>query len=371
MGRTTAPKMRPGYLFSRSEISPVLEGHRRHLKEEASQLSASYIEQFSDQDLIRELAARYKLELPVIEEEKGYLSHAEVDIDVSHDPMRMIFDRSRPFYLRGLEITYHLPFRGEPDFFQIQPSTSNTSRPAADVSANELLLKYQTIDNNLEAVKTAYKRDLDQIKAHLGWLQEDIAKFNSTVGQEIQTVVLQRKQKLASNSALIEGLGMPVKQKIEAEGPKSRREAASTEKSIRSVKKWDVFISHASEDKEELARPLAEALRNKGVSVWYDEFSLKMGDSLRYAIDYGLANSRFGVVIFSHNFFAKDWPIKELNGLASLEVHGRKVILPIWHRISLDEIQKYSPMLADRLAISSEDGLQKLVGEILNVLDEK
>ncbi len=40
-------------------------------------------------------------------------------------------------------------------------------------------------------------------------------------------------------------------------------------------KEYDVFISHASEDKEEVARPLAEVLRRNGLSVWYDEFELK------------------------------------------------------------------------------------------------
>ena len=68
--------------------------------------------------------------------------------------------------------------------------------------------------------------------------------------------------------------------------------------------KWDVFISHASEDKEAIARPLAEALEGRGLLVWFDEFTLAVGDSLRRSIDHGLANSRFGIVILSP-FFLK------------------------------------------------------------------
>ena len=75
-------------------------------------------------------------------------------------------------------------------------------------------------------------------------------------------------------------------------------------------RRHDVFISHAWEDKDAIARPLAEELRRRGFDVWYDEFSLKMGDSLRGSIDYGLANSRFGLVILSKNFFAKHWPVQ-------------------------------------------------------------
>jgi hypothetical protein len=89
-------------------------------------------------------------------------------------------------------------------------------------------------------------------------------------------------------------------------------------------KKWNVFISHASEDKDEIARPLAHALQSEGYRVWYDEFTLTVGDSLRKSIDQGLAGSDFGVVILSKHFFEKHWPEQELNGLASKEISGRR-----------------------------------------------
>jgi hypothetical protein len=132
--------------------------------------------------------------------------------------------------------------------------------------------------------------------------------------------------------------------------------------------KWDVFICHASEDKDEIARPLAEALRARGVSVWYDEFSLKLGDSLRQSIDRGLAHSVYGVVILSPSFFEKHWPQQELNGLASKEVHGQKVIIPLWHKLGFDEVQQHSPMLADRLAARTDEGLENLVEKILDTM---
>jgi len=83
---------------------------------------------------------------------------------------------------------------------------------------------------------------------------------------------------------------------------------------------YDAFISHASEDKDDLARPLAEFLKKAGFSIWYDEFQLRVGDSLRRSIDKGLANSRFGIVVLSPNFFAKNWPQYELDGLVAKEI---------------------------------------------------
>ena len=68
-----------------------------------------------------------------------------------------------------------------------------------------------------------------------------------------------------------------------------------------------MFISHASEDKDEVVRPLAMALKEKGLSVWYDEFELKIGDSLRRKIDLGLAKSNFGIVVISRDFINKGW----------------------------------------------------------------
>ena len=128
---------------------------------------------------------------------------------------------------------------------------------------------------------------------------------------------------------------------------------------------WDFFISHASEDKLAIARPLADMLVAKGMTVWYDDFSLKVGDSLQRSIDRGLLQSRFGIVILSHHFFAKHWPQKELNGLANLEFEGRKVILPVWHGIGAKDMRSYSPMLADRIAVSTDNPLEHVVEKLL------
>jgi hypothetical protein len=130
---------------------------------------------------------------------------------------------------------------------------------------------------------------------------------------------------------------------------------------------WDAFISHASEDKP-FVRTLAEALQRVGLRVWYDEFTLCVGDSLRRSIDYGLANSRYGIVILSPNFFAKDWPQKELDGLIARETLVEKVILPVWHNITANQVKKYSPILADRFAVSSGRGPTHVASELLRTI---
>jgi hypothetical protein len=128
----------------------------------------------------------------------------------------------------------------------------------------------------------------------------------------------------------------------------------------------DVFICHASEDKDGLVRPLAEALRARNLAVWYDEFSLSVGDSLREAIDRGLNESRFGVVVVSPAFFAKSWTKRELSGLVAREmIDGGKVILPIWHQVGPHEVLQFSPPLADLIALNSGEGVARLCEDLV------
>jgi hypothetical protein len=132
--------------------------------------------------------------------------------------------------------------------------------------------------------------------------------------------------------------------------------------------KWDLFISHAHEDKTEVAEPLAKRLEELGLAVWYDDFTLKLGDSLRRSIDHGLANSRYGVVILSPHFFKKNWTQKELDGLTALETGENKKILPVWHGVDQKDVTIFSPTLADRIGVKTDNGLETVIQRVLAVV---
>jgi hypothetical protein len=132
---------------------------------------------------------------------------------------------------------------------------------------------------------------------------------------------------------------------------------------------YDVFISHASEDKNDFVRPLAEALQAENVEVWYDEFSMVVGDSLRQSIDKGQAQSRFGIVVLSPSFFDKGWTEWELNGLVARQNSGEaRVILPIWHNVSRDDVLAYSPPLVDINALNSVLTIPELVAKLVRAI---
>lgn len=133
----------------------------------------------------------------------------------------------------------------------------------------------------------------------------------------------------------------------------------------------DVFISHASEDKDEIVRALANALVNQGIDVWYDEFSLRIGDSLRQKIDRGFAKSRVGLVVLSPAFISKGWTNYELDGIVTRTVSGEQILLPIWHNITKQQVVDFSPSLADKVARSTATHtVEEIATEISELLDE-
>lgn len=135
---------------------------------------------------------------------------------------------------------------------------------------------------------------------------------------------------------------------------------------------YDVFISHASEDKDSIVRSLAMALKNHGMKVWYDEFTLGIGDSLRQKIDRGLRASRIGLVVLSHSFFSKGWTNYELDGIVTRVMSGEQILLPIWHGVTKQEVIDFSPSLADKVARSTANHtVDEIAAEIAELLGGK
>lgn len=137
---------------------------------------------------------------------------------------------------------------------------------------------------------------------------------------------------------------------------------------------YDVFISHAFEDKESFVDEFVEELKKQGLKVWYDTDALKWGDSMRERIDKGLAKSKYGVVVLSPNYIAeqKYWTKAELNGLFQKETIQGKTVLPIWHELTKKQVTEYSPIIADRKAMTTAtmtaaemaEELKKLFGDM-------
>jgi len=134
---------------------------------------------------------------------------------------------------------------------------------------------------------------------------------------------------------------------------------------------YDVFLSHASEDKDEVARPLATLLQELGLRVWFDEFEFRIGDNLIAKLNAGIDNSRSGILILSNDFFGKNWTQHELNTLENRAVAENRVLFPIWHKITEAEIRAYRASLANIFARSTATHtVKEIANEIYEVISE-
>jgi hypothetical protein len=232
---------------------------------------------------------------------------------------------------------------------------SVTRTVTKNTTVSSLRNKQQQIDGYNKSILDIQKKKADIQKniasktQELGRKKQELLKAEETERKKLQKEQLDFQQKLQRD---IETQKNQLSQLIQTN--------YSTTKELQnhtvapSQKQCDFFISHATEDKDEIVRPLAEAIEKAGFKVWYDEFSLNWGDSLRQKIDEGLSNSKYGIVIFSNWFFKKkSWTEYELNGLVNKEMDGHKVILPIWHKVTKDEVKSYSLSLADKMALNT------------------
>lgn len=133
----------------------------------------------------------------------------------------------------------------------------------------------------------------------------------------------------------------------------------------------DFFISHASEDKEDFVRELAQQLIRNGATVFYDEYSIKLGDSLIQKINEGLQNAKYGIVVLSNFFFEKKWTNAELQSIFNKSVNDDFKLLIIYHNIDNDFVRSKFPLLADIKATSSTKGFEKVADELFEAVGIK
>lgn len=220
------------------------------------------------------------------------------------------------------------------------------------------------------ATPMAHKQFLEQVKAGGRVAFKKYPHINAVKQTILRAALRPERHQKEPDTPTREG--PPIEKRISARRRVPQRSVWSSKGGGRKAKsKYDVFVSHASEDKNYVRR-LVAALKKAGIRVWYDNDQMGWGDDLRSSIDIGLANSRYGIVVFSRAFLKKHWTEHELNGLFAKERAGRKVVLPIWHNITDKELLQYSPAFADRIAlISKRDSISDIVKALKRLLKSK
>lgn len=259
---------------------------------------------------------------------------------------------------------------------QIERSINkNTSITTLKSKSAEIQRKQSEIAN-IQVKKAGLYRNLQDKEGKLLKAKQDLLKEEEKGRKKQASIDAQERKKLDDLEKRKQREQLEYQRKLQAEINRTTEMVALVEHEIsvqsESAKhdvEYDLFISHASEDKDEFVRPLAETLENIGVKVWYDEFTLKVGDSLRKSIDHGLVKSRFGTVILSSAFCSKNWTQYELDSMVAREMNGYKMILPIWHKITKNEVINFSPAIADKVALNTSlQSIEEIAGALAEVI---
>lgn len=200
--------------YKNGNLRDYLEQRKSALKKELEGMEPNYVLNVSEEDLCRYLISKYSLEAPVLRENEIYVyDQSEVNIDVSRDPMRVIFDRDCPIYVKGISVAIAVPFDGNGELFQYQPSISTLNPPRGAVTGQEIHLIYERVEHNAQELKQTYTRDVDSIKQYLEWVKHDVKNFNESLESFVRQIVGQRKNKLLDAQGVVSALGIPIRRR--------------------------------------------------------------------------------------------------------------------------------------------------------------
>lgn len=364
-------------LFARAALSDALRKHTAAIPQRVQAIAESVIQAVDDDSLASQLAQELKI-VPLSLDLSGQtMRREEVQVDVTGDRFRIGAPDGRRLVVPGIRVTVSIPYVGDEQLWRLRPSSYRLSAPRGtvrpirgmNIGVIDLVIE-QPSDQPIERIKSELDSRLDDINFFIENQVRDLVGFDADLRHQVLVALGARRARLTKHDRIAELLGIPEvvsSTPVPQPPPGSHSHPSATEQTSEPAS-WDVFVSHASEDKEVFVRALVAQLTKAGLKVWFDEQTLCLGDSLRRSIDRGLARSRYGVVVISPSFLAKQWPQRELDGLVAREEDGAKVILPVWHQVSADEIRRSSPTLADRLAISSSRGADEVAKEILHVV---
>lgn len=202
-----------GYLFSKYDLSSVILNQDKKLAEEVRNLSQDQILRTVESELVEYFFSKYKINPIVLDLENITIDPTEIDIDVSQDPMRAVFDRSRPAYVRGNRIQYFIPYSGDKELFFCQPSTISSIIPFGEVKENEIIITIDTLEKDPVKIKDTTGRNISNIQQYVSWVNADISGFNSSLKGKIISYISNRKEKLEINASIVSSLGYPLRRR--------------------------------------------------------------------------------------------------------------------------------------------------------------
>ncbi len=203
-------------LFSDPPLYIILDIQREKMKKEIDAYDGDSLLNTSIEDLCDYFEEKYKFDIPQLKEDEITVDQEEVNIDVSQDPRRYIRDRNGPFYIKGTEIRFYVPFEGNTEFFEYRPSQFALGLPRATVTPRELIISYRGTDIRKENLMGDFNRELNEIKTLLRQIRQDVSEYNKSLRQRLNKRIEWRRNKLLKDKGLVASLGFPLKRRDSA-----------------------------------------------------------------------------------------------------------------------------------------------------------
>jgi hypothetical protein len=212
LGESIMPRDRDYYLFTRRSLHGLVEAQGQALHEEIAGLSNSAIQGTEEGQLIESLRDKYYLDAPQILDEDIEVEQSDTKIDVSYDRMRLTFGPG-PHYIDASKFTYHIPFKGDPDLLQFQPSRFTTMIPYAKVEGNNMIIEVDVENIETTDPDNQMQGELNRIKQYLGWVEQDVAEFNKGLEDRVRTALSARKANLEKTNSALAGSKYKIRSK--------------------------------------------------------------------------------------------------------------------------------------------------------------
>jgi len=206
----------PNYLFNKYDWFSVQEHVKKQLTSEILGMDGNRLLNTSADDLSKYFENKYRVNVPILLEDKISADQQETQIDVSQDRLRAIRDRSRPFYIPGTAIEITIPFEGDAEAFNFQPNPYTLNPPLAEISGNSLTIMIQGVDLKPDQVRAQIDRTISDIKGYLNNLRNNAGGLNSQLNQLARSAIERRRQKLLSDQNLVASLGFPLKERSDS-----------------------------------------------------------------------------------------------------------------------------------------------------------
>lgn len=200
-------------LFSDYDLYSVLQRREAEMLEEIDALDGNRLLNTSVDDLCDYFEQKYKLEVPRLRESEIAVDQSETNVDVSQDPRRVIFDRSKPFYIKGTTVRFFIPFDGDQELFKCRPGPFTLNPPRGGVTAGELILSFTRTEHDANEVKAKFDRTLSTTRQYLERIEHDVSTFNSSLRDKARQRIDTRRQKLLKDQGLVAALGFPLRKR--------------------------------------------------------------------------------------------------------------------------------------------------------------